>query len=241
MEVMSIAVLSALSVEAGGFLALQYKNKLNLILSFTAGVLLGLVAFDLLPEIFKGADTAGISLAYPMIAFVVGFLAFHMVEKFILVHNSQEEGYVLHTHPQVGVASAVALIGHSLFDGISIGVAFQVNSSVGLAVSIAVIAHRFVDGFNGINLMLKHKNKPGFAKKILVLVAIAPILGALLTLFFVIPESILVIYLGFFAGFLLYISASDILPQAHSRQYLRGSTSLIIMGVAFMFLVTRLI
>ena len=46
--------------------------------------------------------------------------------------------------------------------------------------------------------------------------ALAPVVGAASTLLFTVPPDVLVLYLGFFAGFLLYIGVSDILPEAHS-------------------------
>ena len=51
----------------------------------------------------------------------------------------------------------------------------------------------------------------------LVLDALAPVLGAASTLALQMPPYALLLYLGFFAGFLLYIGAADILPQAHSQ------------------------
>ncbi len=241
MIIILLAVISAGAAELGGFLALSNSKRLNEILGFTAGALIGLVAFDLIPEIFEGVESTGLDIIWPMSALVTGFLLFHAVEKFILVHHSHESDYVMHTHPHVGLAGAFALVGHSLLDGASIGLAFQVNSSVGWAVAIAVIGHRFADGFNGVNLMLRHDNKPQLAKKILVVVAVAPIVGALSTLFFTVSASALVIYLGFFAGFLLYIGASDILPQAHSKGASRRTILLTILGAVFMFGVTRLL
>ncbi len=50
------------------------------------------------------------------------------------------------------------------------------------------------------------------------------------------------LYLGFFAGFLLYIGASDILPEAHSenRSAITGALiGLTCLGAAFIFLVIR--
>jgi zinc transporter ZupT len=134
----------------------------------------------------------------------------------------------------------VALCGHSFLDGVSIGIAFQINTSVGIAVAVAVIAHRFADGFNTTNVMLFHKNKPHVAQKMLYIAAVMPILGGLTTILFTLPESVLAIYLGFFAGFLLYIGASDILPQAHSKNSSRITIGLTVLGTVFMFLVTRL-
>ena len=66
--------------------------------------------------------------------------------------------------------------------------------------------------------MLNNKNSATKSKLFLILGAITPVLGAASTLFFKVPASFLVLYLGFFAGFLLYIGASDILPEAHAER-----------------------
>lgn len=234
------AFISAVAAELGGFLALSKYKKMNYVLGFTAGALVGLVAFDLLPEIVEITNNTGLDITWPMVTLVVGFLLFHIVEKFILIHQSHEKQYAVHQHPYVGLAGAGALIGHSFLDGISIGIAFQINNSVGISVAIAVIAHRFADGFNSINLLLHHKNKREQAKKVLLIVAIAPILGALSTLLFSFSESFLAIYLGFFAGFLLYIGASDILPQAHSKGTSRRIIGFTVLGAVAMFIITRI-
>ncbi len=47
--------------------------------------------------------------------------------------------------------------------------------------------------------------------------------------------------MGFFAGFLLYIGASDILPQAHSNKSTPFTLALTVLGVIFAFVVTRLV
>lgn len=234
------AIMSAVAAELGGFLALGTRKRLNLTLGFTAGALIGLVAFDLLPEIFEIAQTQNLDPVWPMVALVVGFLLFHTIEKGILIHHSNEKEYAAHNHPHVGIAGAFALVGHSFLDGMSIGLAFQVSDAVGLAVAIAVIGHRFADGFNGVSIMLRHKNTTKKAKQVLAIVAVAPIVGALTTMFIALPESILATYLGFFAGFILYIGASDILPQAHSKGSSRMTLGFTILGAIFMFGVAHL-
>ena len=235
-----LAIISALAAIGGGLLALSEKRQLNLTLGFTAGALLGLVAFDLLPEIFEISETSALDIIWPMIAFAVGFLLFHTIERYILIHHSHEHDYLIHQHPQVGMVSSLALVGHSLLDGLSIGIAFQVSNAVGVAVAIAVIGHRFADGFNSVNLMLLHKNDRSRTLKFLALVGLAPIIGGLCSFLFTLPETTLAIYLGFFAGFILYIAASDILPQAHSKKSTRATLALTILGAVFMFAITRL-
>src|SRR6188472_586274 len=137
---------------------LRHKRHLHRILGFTAGVLLGVVAFDILPEIFDLTSEYGLEPIHSMIALVIGFLLFHSAEKLTVIHHAQEESYADHHHPQVGLLSALALVGHSFMDGVGIGLGFQVSTIVGVAVAVAVIAHDFADGLNTVSLMLMHGN-----------------------------------------------------------------------------------
>ncbi len=208
-------------------------------MGFTAGVLLGVVSFEIFPEIIEQIKDNNFQPIEPMIALVAGFLLFHILEKAILIHHAHESEYAEHKHPHVGIASALALAGHSFMDGVGIGLGFQVNAAVGLLIAIAVISHSFTDGINTVSLMLNHNNSNKKSKIFLLLHAIAPILGALSTLFFKVSPRFLVLYLGFFAGFLLYIGASDILPEAHSKHSSFKIIGLTLLGVIFIFIVTR--
>lgn len=236
-----LAFMTFVSTLAGGLVGLKNKDSLHRFLGFTAGVLLGVVAFDILPEIFELLNTTGKTATGAMIALVVGFLLFHTIEKSILIHHSQEEEYELHHHPQVGVASALALIGHSFLDGVGIGLGFQAGTGIGIAVAVAVIAHDFTDGLNTVNLMLLNKNKTPKTILFLIADALAPVLGALSTLLFSVSDEFLVIYLGFFAGFLLYIGASEILPEAHSKHSSFRTIGATVTGAVFIFIVTRFV
>lgn len=234
-----LAALTFVSTLLGGLTALKNRDKMHRLLGYTAGVLLGVVAFDLLPEIFRTLSDLKLAPIDPMIALVCGFLLFHVIEKSILIHHSQEQEYEVHHHPTVGLASALALSGHSFLDGVGIGLGFQASAGIGVAVAIAVIAHDFTDGLNTVNLMLLNRNRSRRAFLLLVVDAVAPVLGATSTLLFHISNDALVVYLGFFAGFLLYIGASEILPEAHSKHSSYATIALTIVGVVFMFLVTR--
>jgi len=227
------------STLVGGWFAIKHKNRLGRILGLTAGVILGVLAFDILPEMFEIIAEFDIDPIWPMVALTAGFLGFHIVEKLVLLHHEHETQYGRHRHPQVGVLSALALGGHSLLDGIGIGLAFQVDAGVGVAVAIALVAHKFADGLNTAGLMLAHKNSVVRAARMVFLNALLPIVGALSTLLFQLPEQYLPYYLGFFAGFLLYIGASDILPQAHDEKSDRVTIGLTLAGVALMFLVAQ--
>lgn len=220
-------------------MGIKYQDRLHLILGFTAGVLLGVVSFDIFPEIIKLVNQLNIDPIRPMVALVVGFLVFHVLEKVLLIHHEQEEVYGKHKHPVVGAVSALALACHSFLDGVGIGLGFQISSALGLLIGIAVIAHDFSDGLNTVSLALMHKNTRKRAVFFLLLDAIAPVLGAASTMFFSIPAGMMLLYLGFFAGFLLYIGASEILPEAHSEHSSYRTIAMTVLGSLFIFLVTR--
>ena len=241
MTILLLAFAAFCSTLLGGLTALRHRDNLHRLLGYTAGVILGVVAFDLLPEIFHALQIQHASPTGPMIALVVGFLAFHIIEKSILIHHAHESEYGVHHHPQVGIASALALSGHSFLDGVGIGLGFQVNTTVGIAVAVAVLAHDFSDGLNTVALMLTHKNNTRRALRLLLLDAVAPILGALSTFFIHVSDATLIWYLGFFAGFLLYIGASEILPEAHSQHSSYKTIGLTVLGVLTMFVVTSLL
>jgi ZIP family zinc transporter len=233
------ALCTVLSTAIGGVVALRSRDRLHLVLGFAAGVMLGLVAFDLLPELFELSSDEILGVPTAMVAFAGGFLVLHIVERAIALHGAHEGEYEPHHHhhPDVGLASAVALAAHSFLDGVGIGLAFQVSDQVGLAVAIAVVAHDFADGLNTVTVMRTSGNSRRRTVGMLVIDALAPSVGAASTLLFSVGDNILALYLGGFAGFLLYLATIDILPEAHARHPSRLTLVSTVGGVAFMWFV----
>ncbi|RZS89717.1 ZIP family zinc transporter [Motilibacter rhizosphaerae] len=240
--VLAFTIASVLSTAIGGVVALRNRDRLHLVLGFTAGVLLGLVLFDLVPELFRirHADLGGVPL--PMVTAAAGFLALHLLERGLALHAAHEGEYEPHSHhdPAIGLASAAALVAHSFLDGVGIGLGFQAGTAIGVSVAIAVVAHDFADGLNTVGIMVAHGNTSQRARVMLGADAVAPLLGAASTLVFTLPESWLGGYLGFFAGFLLYLATSDILPEAHARHPSRLTLSCTVLGVAMMWAIVSL-
>ncbi len=78
-----------------------------------------------------------------------------------------------------------------------------------------------------------------FAFFLLIVDALAPVFGFISTQFIKVSENWLLLYLGFFAVFLLYIGSSDILPEAHSQRSSYGTILMTLIGVIFIFAVTQ--
>jgi len=235
------AIVTFFSTLLGGLFGIKLKDRLHLIISFTAGVLISVVFFDILPEIFQITTENGFDITSPLMALILGFLAIHVLEKVAVIHYAHEAHYADHKHPVVGLMSALGLSFHSFLDGLGIGLGFQISYQIGILIFLAVVAHDFSDGLNTVSLMLINKNTTKKTVALLLLDALAPILGVLATFLFVISSKILVLYLGFFAGFLLYIGAADLLPEAHSQHSSFKQIGLTISGIVFIFLITQFI
>jgi zinc transporter ZupT len=240
MEVFIASLSTFFSTMLGGLFGIRHRDRLHLVLSFTAGVLIAVPFFEIIPEIFSITTERRFDVTPALIAIVVGFFAIHILEQSAVIHHGfHETEYAEHKHPLVGLIGASGLAFHSFLDGVGIGLAFHVSRHVGLLVAVAVIAHDFSDGLNTVSFMLLHKNTVGRARMLLLVDALTPTLGATATFFFTIPDQVLVLYLGFFAGFLLYIGASDLLPEAHSEHSSYGMVGLTVLGALFIFVVTR--
>lgn len=233
-----LAFCTVLSTAAGGLVALRARDRMHLVLGASAGVLLGLIAFDLIPEIFRLAGISETGVPIPMVAFVAGFLVLHVVERAAGLHETVDSEYSTHQHSLAGSLGALGLIAHSFLDGLAIGLAFQVGTTVGWTVAIAVLAHDFADGLNTVTLMRRAGHNRRRAILALVADALAPVVGVLVAMVLHLPDSALAIYLGAFAGLLTYLATSEILPEAHAHHPSRITLLMTLGGVAFMFAVT---
>jgi ZIP family zinc transporter len=207
-----------LSTLLGGLAAARFRAWFGVLAAFAAGVLIAVPLFDLLPEALRLGDEAKIPPQNVMYIVAVGFLFLLTLSRYISVHHICEGGECRNVrHPQAGWYGASELSLHSFMDGFAIGLGFQTNTQAGLLVAAAVIAHDFSDGMNTVTIMLHAGNSLGSSLKMLILDAVAPVLGAVSTLFIVAPPTVLVYLLPFFAGGFLYLGASDLLPEAHEK------------------------
>ncbi|GAA1112007.1 ZIP family metal transporter [Kitasatospora arboriphila] len=246
MTAVLVAAAAFLMTLVGGWVAQRTGDRRHLVLGFAAGLMLGVVAFDLLPEAVRAAPDEIHGVPQALLMFAAGFLTIHIIERAVAIHRSHEGEYAAHTHGHghhdharqgIGLTAAGALVGHSLMDGFAIGAAFQAGTTVGTVVAIAVVAHDFADGFNTYTITRMYGNDRRRALTLLAADAVAPVTGAAITLLFTIPVEVLGLYLGFFAGFLLYLATSDILPEAHSPHPSRTTLLCTLLGVGFMWLV----
>ena len=228
----------------GGLLALRVRDRLHLLLGFSAGAILGVVLFDILPEVVDRADEQQIDLATVLLFTAAGFLAFFALERVTKLHSAREhehqEAAGLAHKAELGIVGAAGLSFHSFLDGLAIAIGFQGGTELGILVSIAILTHDFSDGLNTVTVVLAHGNPVRRARRWLLIDASMPMLGALIGVLTPLPQGLLLILLASFAGSFLYIGASDLLPEAREHDSGWGFATAVA-GFAVLYGVTRFI
>jgi ZIP family zinc transporter len=240
MLVIALAATTVLATFSGGMLALRAKDRFHLVLGLSAGLLLGLVGFDLLPEIFEMNTDNLIGVRTISVALIAGFLSLHFIEQFAGSHEPAESDYGHeHTHAFeiAGTVGAIAMAGHIFLDGVALALAFKVSDALGYAVFIAMLVHAFSDGLNTVALLVKTGQWRSRGKYLLAVDAIARVGGAAIGSALTISDSNLAIYLAVFSGIVIYLATSHILPEAHSKHPSKVTMLATLAGVVIMWAV----
>lgn len=233
-----IVLLSTIAKLLGGlFTSKLSKDKFHLILGFSAGTVLGVALFDLLPESIElVSNTSDNSVVMLLVA--VGFCFYMLLDRLFSLHSHNEKcKNPSHNHS----LSATALVVHGMIDGLSVGLSFQVSSVVGWVVAFAVLAHSFSDGINMVGVVLRAKRTRTVAMKWLLLSMAASIVGVAVSYFIVIPSYVLGIILSVFTGLFLYISAGDLIPETHHSHPTIWTTISTILGVMVIYAISCIV
>jgi zinc and cadmium transporter len=197
----------------GGILLMSRRKSASVLAKyatpFAAGALLSAVFLDLLHEGVEEANPDTV-----LTAALIGMVVFFLAERFLRwFHHHHQHG----SDPTTSLVIAGDTI-HNILDGIAIAAAFLVSVPTGIITTIAVAAHEIPQEIGDFGLLL-HKGLSR-AKVILVNIvsALATTVAAVITFAIGSEQNLpLGVLIGLSAGFLLYIAASDIIPEIHER------------------------
>jgi len=237
MIILIIIIATFISTTLGGLFAIRFKDKLHLILGFSAGAVLGVALFDLLPEAIE-LSKPKYDAQIVTILIAVGFSVYMLLDRVSTLRGHDEDACENPSHN--GRLGASALTFHSFLDGFGIGLAFKISPAIGWVVALAVLTHDFSDGINTVNMIIKNKGKRRSALKWLAADALAPAVGVGVTYFLTITGPSLGLILSVFVGLFLYISASDLIPESHHRHPAIWTTISTIIGMAVIYFAIHL-
>jgi len=234
-----LATITCFSTLLGGAFAAKRRKNIGILGAFAAGVLITTSLLNLLPQTFRLATSVNVPLEDVMALTVVGFLFLYVISRLISAHVFSKDGeYVEIRHPLGGLFATSQLSVHSFIDGLAIGFGLAADIHIGIVIAVAVICHDFTDGLSAVTVMLNSSNSLRNSLRMLLLDAIAPILGAVVTLFIEVPQYYIVLLLPFFAGGFLYLGASDLLPEAHEKNPQMLTLASCVAGFVIIFILT---
>jgi len=211
----------------GSFLPLSRdlsQRSLALLLSFSAGVLLGAVFFHMLPETRVLSENIG----WPILA---GFLLIFVMERFVFVHACEERDCDIH---HMGIPAFLGISLHSLLDGLALGAGLLLPQ-LGPVVLLAVIIHKMPDSISITSILLSAGWSRRRVAVLSLLFSLTTPAGALLAFVFfrgLSPENI-AIAIGISSGTFLAIATADILPQVHRIEE-RNPVTLVFLAVGLL-------
>lgn len=239
-------ILSALATGLGAIPVHFLKSDSKILRAFSsaiaAGMMISASVFSLAQEGIALEHKMPIAPYIVILGLLLGAAFFRATEQYVSKFNTDH-------HPLAkgitkrGLLIFIAMLIHSIPEGIAIGVAFATeNLQFGLVMAIAISVHNIPEGI-AISLPLK---SDGVSTRNCALASIVtsipqPIMAvpsALLAWFF---EPLLPIGLGFAGGAMIYLTVSELIPDALEE----GGKSLtawgVMVGLCGMLLITTLL
>jgi zinc transporter, ZIP family len=225
-----LTAFAVLTTMTGGLVALRMAHSLPTVIALSGGIVVAVALFDVLPEAIDLLPDDSTAIGALMGA---GFLTFFLFERVLVLHHRDDPADA-RAHGQVGSFGALGLSAHSFIDGLAVGLAFGASTSTGVLVLVAVLAHDFADGLNTVSFVLNQSQDRPQAMRWLVTDAVAPLIGATVGVLINVSDATLGHLLSFYAGFFLYMGATDLLPEAHEHASW-GRVGLTLLGFAAIF------
>ncbi|MFW9904837.1 MAG: zinc transporter ZupT [Candidatus Thorarchaeota archaeon] len=199
---------------------------ISLSMGFSAGVMLGVSIFELLPEAIAGLEilVAGFSFILGMI--VVAFLDFLIPHEYMHEHLCDDDNDFLVKENKnfnlmrTGFLVAIGIAIHNLPEGFVTITGSLFSLDLGLILAIAIALHNIPEGLSVAIPIYAASNNRRKAFFISFISGLAEPIGAIIGLVIllglgIINEEIIIISLAFVAGIMTFISMDELLPSAH--------------------------
>ncbi len=239
-EIVAIVLLSGVSGMAAPMLGAavslligpERRRLISFIMEFSAGLMIGIAAYDLLPE--------ALHTGYPptLSGLAVGTALALCLKEVVERHG---EGWTLLS---TGALQLIGVCTHNFFEGLAIGSGFLLSPKLALSLLtllLVIVLHDLPEGV-GLGAPLRGAKVRPF--RILLLAAATGLPVLLGTAAGVLAGGVSTEVTGFClalaAGVMLYISFSDVIPSSRQLVTSRGQGALNIAGMAAGLLLSKI-
>ncbi len=207
------------------------EKVLFLLISFSAGALIGGAFLHLIPEAVEKSGQGGVYLFV-----IVGFILFFILEKYLYWRHCHKGKCEIHAFTYLNLIGDGA---HNFMDGLIIGSSFVVNIHFGLATSFAIIMHEIPQEIGDFGVLVYGGMKRNKALFYNFLSALTAVLGTAIGYGLANASGVfLKLLMPMAAGGFIYIASCDLIPELHKQKDIKKATlsmAVFILGVAFMY------
>jgi zinc and cadmium transporter len=241
--IIAVFVVSLLSLIGIFALSLREKtlhNALLILIAFSAGSILEVAYFDLLPEAVELVEG---SIVFVYITF--GFIMFFFLERFIYWYHGHGHEADITTEAankaSMRIFAFLNLLGdgiHNFIDGMVIAASFFVGFPVGLAATVAVIFHELPQEMGDYGILVYTGFKRSRALLLNFVVALTVVLGGISGAFFMeMIEALSGLLMALSVGGFIYLAASELIPEMQKEKSFKKSAVQFFMFILGIFLI----
>jgi len=252
-----ITLLSGLFFLVGFVLVKFLKNKKELAIIATGMafvVMIGMLLFDLLPEIIESVNGFELNLIWKILIVIffvtMGILVLKLFDLFLPAHHHEHhekdkdenlEEHVNHM-AHVGFIMAVSLVLHNILEGMTIYLIACENSSSGILMALGVGLHNLPLGIEIASSLNDTSRKKGLKFITMIVLFLSTFLGALIFFFLgnQFSEFLLFIFLTVASGMILYIAIFELLPEVITYKKKKSVYVGMLIGIFFLLMMTFL-
>ena len=244
--VLWVAAAAALASPLGGLIALLVRSTtlfMSLALGFAGGVLLATISLEMLPQALETS-----SLAAVVAGFTAGFLAVHLLDRFInrgalAGEKAEQFARVTRFHKrhrprgdEVTVLAGATSI-EELIEGLSIGVGAAIRPGLGFMIAAAIVVDNLAEALS-IGELARAGEKEGKGKPVRRVLKWTGLIGvslfgsAIVGWFALrgLSQAVRGTLIAAGAGGMFYLRVSDLVPEAEERHYQQSAALAIAAG-----------
>ena len=253
LTVFVIALVAALASPLGGALAIWLRPTsllLSIAVGFAGGVLLGTLAFEMLPTALEM-----VHLAWVVLGFATGFGLIYLLDLYVnrwklagpdAEQNGRVERFHRRRKPRGSNTSVLAggTSTEEIIEGIAIGVGAALAPGTAIIVGLCIAIDNVSEGMS-IGELIASEGQEKAKRQILFwtsLIGASLFTSAMLGWFVLrgLPEGIQGLLFAMGAGGMFYLTATDLVPEAEAHQFQQSAALAIGAGFLLVMVLSQL-
>lgn len=203
------SVISLMGTMIGASIGVFVKNPsqkfIGGAMGFAGGLMLSVVAFDLIPEAMGKTGFWNVILFY-----VIGIVIVYAIDRIT-------DGSASNSYSKVAFITSLGLMLHNFPEGVIMGCGFLAGKTLGLKMSIIIAIHDIPEGLAVTTPLMAAHKKPGKVLLYAFVTALPTALGAILGVSMGnISDKFLGMCLSIASGIMMYVVFGELIPESNN-------------------------